>query len=120
MLVRYKKSCEKIAMGLLSFMPKERELKKLRATMQLYQTNPDWQLFFWKESEAIIGLIGVEMANGHFTIHHLSVNPSYQGEGIGHAMVKRIQELLAGMDMRGTEETELFLEKCSEQALVLI
>ncbi len=34
MLVRYKKAYEKIAMGLLSFMPNEKELKKLQQTMK--------------------------------------------------------------------------------------
>jgi len=31
MLIRYKKSFEKIAMGLLSFMPEEKDLKKIAA-----------------------------------------------------------------------------------------
>ena len=33
MLIKYKKTSKKIAMGLLSFMPSERELKKLLKTM---------------------------------------------------------------------------------------
>ena len=35
MLVRYKKSLEKIAMGLLSFMPQEKDVKRLMETIQL-------------------------------------------------------------------------------------
>lgn len=46
MLIRYKKSFDKIAMGLLSFMPDEKDLKKLQQTKQLYETEDNWQLFF--------------------------------------------------------------------------
>ena len=58
MLIRYKKTFEKIAMGLLSFMPSEKDLKKLQHTMKEYETEEDWHLFLWKE-EDIIGLLGV-------------------------------------------------------------
>lgn len=120
MLVRYKKSCEKIAMGLLSFMPEERELKKLRETMNRYQENPQWHLFLWKEGEAVVGLVGIEAAENYFTLQHISVNPSFHGEGIGHAMVDKIQQLMPGQEMRGTAATERFLEKCMEAKLALI
>jgi len=46
MLIRYKKAYEKIAMGLLSFMPNEKDLKKLQQTMKNYESEDNWQLFF--------------------------------------------------------------------------
>ena len=115
MLFRYKKSFEKIAMGLLSFMPKERELKKLQQTMHIYEENPDWQLYLWKKGEDFVGLLGVEVQEEYFVIHHVSVNPSHRGEGIGRAMVDKIQQTLQGKEMRATEETQAFLEKCPEK-----
>lgn len=48
MLIRYKKSFEKIAMGLLSFMPNEKDLKQLQQTIKDYETDTDRQLFLWK------------------------------------------------------------------------
>ncbi|MDN7241566.1 GNAT family N-acetyltransferase [Planococcus sp. N028] len=120
MLVRYKKSCEKIAMGLLSFMPEERELKKLKETMNIYQVNPNWHLFLWKEGEAFVGLVGIEADEGHFTLQHISVNPSFHGEGIGRAMVEKIQQLMPNQKIKGTAVTEAFLEKCSEAKFALI
>ena len=59
MLIKYKKSYEKFAMGLLSFMPDERDIKKLQQTMKSYETDDHMQLFLWKDEE-IIGLIGTE------------------------------------------------------------
>ena len=49
------------------------------------------------ENEQVIGFatIGSE-EDGTAEIHWLAVNPSRQGEGIGHALVKRIEEDLAG------------------------
>ncbi|WKA49643.1 GNAT family N-acetyltransferase [Planococcus liqunii] len=114
MLLRYKKSFEKIAMGLLSFMPKERELKKLQQTMHIYDENPDWQLYLWKKGEDFVGLLGVEVSEHYFTIHHISVNPSHRGEGIGHAMIEKIRQLMQGKEMRSTDETRAFLQKCPE------
>jgi riboflavin biosynthesis RibT protein len=115
MLFRYKKSFEKIAMGLMSFMPKERDLKVLQQTMQKYEENQDWQLFLWKKGEDFVGLLGVEVAEDAFTIHHISVNPSYRSEGVGRAMIDKIQQMMQGREMRSTEETRAFLEKCPQK-----
>lgn len=114
MLLRYKKSFEKIAMGLLSFMPKERELKKLQQTMHIYEENPDWQLYLWKKGEDFVGLVGVEVSDEYFTIHHVSVNPSHRGEGIGRAMIEKIRQIMQEKEMHSTVETEAFLSKCLE------
>jgi riboflavin biosynthesis RibT protein len=115
MLIRYKKSCEKIAMGLLSFMPLEKDLKKLKQTMRRYEENPNWQLYLWKKGDDFIGLIGVEVNDSSFTVHHISVMPSYRGEGIGLLMVDKIQDLLKPLEMLPTEETRGFLELCREK-----
>ena len=111
MLVKYKKTFKKIAMGLLSFMPTERELKKLLHTMQRYEDNPTWQLYLWKKEEDIVGLVGVEVAGDSFVIQHMTVDPSHRREGIGRAMAEEIQQLMQHRDMHTTKETELFLKK---------
>ncbi|HSI68089.1 MAG TPA: GNAT family N-acetyltransferase [Planococcus sp. (in: firmicutes)] len=112
MLYRYKKSFEKIAMGLMSFMPKERELKKLQQTMHMYEEKSGWQLYLWKKGDDFVGLLGVEVEEESFTVHHISVNPSHRGEGIGHAMIDKIQQLMQERTMLATDETEAFLKKC--------
>ena len=114
MLTKYKKSIEKIAMGLLSFMPGERELKALQQTMQNYERNPDWQLYLWKQGDDFVGLIGIEIDEHTFTVHHAAVNPSFRNEGIGHEMVEKVQQLQEPRAMRATEETKDFLAKCWE------
>ncbi|MEO2074311.1 MAG: GNAT family N-acetyltransferase [Bacillus sp. (in: firmicutes)] len=113
MLIRYKKTFEKIAMGLLSFMPNEKDLKKLQLTMKEYETEENWQLFLWKE-EDIIGLLGVLYHNEENTIEiqHISVNPSHRYQGVGKRMVKALREMYADKVIVPNENTAPFIEKC--------
>ncbi|UOE54277.1 GNAT family N-acetyltransferase [Bacillus sp. CMF12] len=112
MLIRYKKSFEKIAMGLLSFMPNEKDLKRLQQTMKQYESEENRQLFLWKEGEDIIGLVGVTSSDQTMEIQHISVNPSHRHQGIGKTMIKALDELYPSKTLTATDETESFLNKC--------
>lgn len=91
MLISYKKNFEKIAMGLLSFMPAEKkDVKLLQHTMKEYETNSDWHLYLWKE-EDILGAIGLKIVDGEVIIQHISVNPSHRNMGIGKKMLNEIK-----------------------------
>lgn len=112
MLIRYKKAFEKIAMGLLSFMPNEKDIKKLQQTMKQYEELENWQLFLWKQDDDIIGLIGISITEEHVMIQHISVNPSYRHQGIGKTMVAAVIELYPDKAICSSEETKDFIEKC--------
>lgn len=112
MLVRYKKAFEKISMGLLSFMPQEKDVKKLLETIQQYETNPDWHLFLWKKEEDLVGIVGVRMNDTEGIIQHISVNPSHRGEGIGKEMVQSLPSILHTSSIQPSEEIKSFYEKC--------
>ncbi|MEI2665103.1 GNAT family N-acetyltransferase [Rossellomorea sp. LJF3] len=116
MLIRYKKAFEKIAMGLLSFMPNEKDLKKLQQTMKQYETEENWQLFLWKE-EDIVGLIGVYKTEGTLEIQHISVNPSHRHEGIGKSMVKHLRDMHSELEVKPNSDTASFFEKCDEMGV---
>lgn len=92
MLIRYKKNFEKIAMGLLSFMPEEKDVKQLVETVKRYDTDPDWQLYLWKE-EDILGVIGLVYENNQVIVQHLAVNPSHRNRGIGKEMLNQVKEM---------------------------
>ena len=112
MLIRYKKAFEKIAMGLLFFMPNEKDLKKLQQTIKQYETDDSWQLFLWK-TEDITGLLGVQFINeDSVEIQHISVNPSHRHQGIGKKMVCALQELYSERDVVPNADTAGFIEKC--------
>ncbi|WP_018660510.1 GNAT family N-acetyltransferase [Heyndrickxia acidiproducens] len=115
MLIRYKKSFDKIAMGLLSFMPDEKDLKKLQQTKNLYETEENWQLFLWKEDDDIIGLIGVVVNDDRVEIQHISVNPSYRDQGIGKSMVKALKQLYEEKEVIPNKYIVDFFHKCNEK-----
>ncbi|MGN1401239.1 MAG: GNAT family N-acetyltransferase [Bacillus sp. (in: firmicutes)] len=115
MLIRYKKSMEKIAMGLLSFMPNEKDVKKLQATIKQYETMETWHLYLWKEEEDMLGLIGLAEEEGDkMLVQHLTVNPSFRSQGIGKKMVCQIEQRYQDKTVVPNEETAGFLEKCQE------
>ncbi|MFZ3588577.1 GNAT family N-acetyltransferase [Bacillus sp. DJP31] len=114
MLIRYKKTFEKIAMGLLSFMPTEKDLKKLQQSMKQYEIDENWQLFLWKDDD-IIGIIGVfNKDDSNIEIHHICVNPSHRHQGIGKKMVKAVKEAMLDKNIIATEQTASFFEKCDQ------
>jgi riboflavin biosynthesis RibT protein len=116
MLIRYKKSFEKIAMGLLSYMPSEKDLKKLQQTIKQYDSDKNWQLFLWKVDEDIIGLLGgVWKDDSTFKIHHISLNPSHRGQGIGNSMVKALKDLYPDKQILSNKLTSAFINKCNQE-----
>lgn len=113
MLIKYKKNFEKIAMGLLSFMPNEKDLKKLQHTIKMYETEEQLQLFLWKEEEDIIGLVGLTIDEESMKVEHISVNPSHRHQGIGKAMIKSLREMYPDKEITANDITEAFLNRCS-------
>ena len=112
MLIRYKKNYEKIAMGLLSFMPTEKDLKNLQNTIKQYETEDTKLLFLWKE-EDIVGIIGTSiLENDIVELQHICVNPSHRYQGIGKKMVKALKETFPGKTLKPNEYTAAFFEKC--------
>ena len=73
MLVRYKKALEKIAMGLLSLMPQEKDIKRLMETIQQYEQKENWTLYLWKKDDEYVGTVGVVEEDKVATIQHITV-----------------------------------------------
>ncbi|SIS37034.1 GNAT family N-acetyltransferase [Salimicrobium flavidum] len=114
MLIRFKKSFEKIAMGLLSFMPESKDVKKLQDIIKEYENNENWHLYLWKEGEDIIGAVGVRVSDEKAIIQHVSVNPSHRNNGIGKKMVHRVTEKYESTyEVCATGDTGTFVEKCT-------
>lgn len=115
MLFRYKKTYEKIAMGLLSFVPSEKDLKKLQQTIKQYEEDDDWQLFLWKE-EDIIGIVGIHFDGETAELCHVSVNPSYRNQGVGKRMVHALKDTIGEKySLVPTKQSKEFFEKCLRQ-----
>ncbi len=111
MLTRYKKCHEKIAMGLLSFMPKEKEVSQLKATLLAYEEDEKQTLFLHKEGEDFIAIIGVKETDNQVVIQHLSVLPSHRNNGIGYLMVQEIKKKYTENQIIGNENVSSFCDK---------
>ena len=114
MLVRYKKALEKIAMGLISFMPNEKDVKRLMETIHQYENEENWLLYLWKRDEEYIGVIGVYADDDVATIQHITVVPSYRGEGVALEMLEELRQTGAYNTIQPNEETEPFIQKCMQ------
>lgn len=94
MLIRFKKQYEKIAMGLLSFMPNEKDVKVLQDTIKRYEEEESWHLYLWKSADDIVGAIGLRMDNEiDVVIEHISVNPAHRNSGIAKLMIESVKDL---------------------------
>lgn len=112
MLIRYKKSYEKIAMGLLSFMPSEKDIKKLVETIHCYEKNDNWTLYLRKRDDEYVGVVGVVFEDAVAIIQHISVIPSYRGEGIAKQMLQELKELGTYQTILANEATSEFVRRC--------
>ena len=111
MLVRYKKALEKIAMGLLSLMPQEKDIKRLMETIQQYEQKENWTLYLWKKDDEYVGTVGVVEEDKVATIQHITVIPSYRGEGVALSMLQELREV-GYEQIQANEETQAFVQKC--------
>lgn len=111
MFIRYKKTHGKIAMGLLALNPDEKDLTKLLETINDYESNPDWQLYLWKEGDRFIGLMGIIIDENIMILNHLSVLPSYREQGYGTRMLSALMEQYPDKTIRANENTAAFVDK---------
>ncbi|MCE7791079.1 GNAT family N-acetyltransferase [Salipaludibacillus sp. CUR1] len=115
MLIPYKKEYEKIAMGLLSFMPGEKKVQKIQQTIDHYRASNSWHLYLWRNEDGrFVGVVGVEESDDCVYLRDLTVDPSYRNEGIANKMVKDT-EVLWKTELTGTTTTHYFLEHCKEK-----
>lgn len=115
MLIRCKSNQEKIAMGLLSFMPEEKDVKVLQETMSSYKNKENWHLYLLKESDDFVGAIGVRLTDDMTAvIQHISVNPSFRKKGKARKMIQEIS-LMYKKDYKlcSNEDTFELINKCN-------
>ncbi|MFD1065290.1 GNAT family N-acetyltransferase [Oceanobacillus locisalsi] len=116
MLIRFKRNLEKIAMGLLSFMPEEKDVKKLQETIREYEENDQSHLHLWKEGDDVLGAIGVQIvSDNQLVINHLTVNPSHRDQGIGSRMIAEIHRIYSNKyEIVPSERVKAFYEKAKD------
>lgn len=119
MFISYNQSCEKIAMGLLSYVTDLKNVARLKPEMESYIENVDRKLFLWKDEETdnIVALIGVEIDEAMVLVRHIAVSPSFRKEGIVHQLLDGLQQHYPASTINGTLETAPFIAKWNQKQL---
>lgn len=99
-------------MGLLSFNPEQKDLKKLRETMCRYETEESWQLYLWKQHDEYLGLIGIQHDGDVTYVQHVSVMPNHRGEGIARCMIEAIEALPEVQHVESITSNDTLVENC--------
>lgn len=77
MLVQYRSDYEKIAMGLLSFVPDLKKIDNLKAEMNWFTQNEQRSMYLWRnENEHFIGIVCLEQGDNFVLIRRLSFTPT--------------------------------------------
>lgn len=79
MLIDYKKDNEKVAMGLLSYLPDFKNLENLKEEIKLNQNNDEFKLYLYRDDDNNInGVIGTQIINNFVIIRYLSLAPGFR------------------------------------------
>lgn len=79
MLIECKKDQEKVAMGLLSYLPEFKNLDNLKEEIKLNKTSSEFQLYLYREKEAnFIGVIGTQNDAHFIIVRYVSLEPDYR------------------------------------------
>ncbi|EKW98594.1 putative acetyltransferase [Ligilactobacillus saerimneri 30a] len=116
MLYKYKNDYQKIAMGLLSFIPDLKDFARLKQEIDWYQAEDNRALFLWKnEDEDFTGIIGVELNDEFIIVRQIAVSPAQRNEGVTYKMLTALSERLPNLKLMGNMETASFVTKWEQK-----
>lgn len=113
MLVKYKNDYEKIAMGLLSYVPDLKPLNHLQTEMALYQNDPEYLLYLWRPEgdRDFSGVVGIQLSSDIVLVRHVSLMPSERGNHQTYLIFTELAKLYPHQKLMGTFETTPLLVK---------
>ncbi|CAM2772928.1 N-acetyltransferase [Dolosigranulum pigrum] len=113
MLIEFKSDYDKIAMGLLSYTADLKETSRLTEELDMYKNDDSRQLFLWRseETDDLCAVLGIEEEEDVILLRHLSVNPSYRGEGLTYRMLDQLSDRYEHKTLMGTLESGSFVKK---------
>lgn len=94
MLVKYKQSHEKTAMGLLAFSCSDKSPLALLELVRCYEEETSKFLYLWKVDDDFVGIIGMEQLETTMLIHHIALSPSFRGEKRSYELLDETRNLL--------------------------
>lgn len=93
MLVQYRKDYEKIAMGLLSYLPDFSNLNNLKEEIKLNQKDNDFELYLYRNHEGnMVAVIGLQVDEKFVVIRYLSLAPGFREEKYQKIILQELRE----------------------------
>lgn len=114
MLAKYKQDYEKIAMGLLSFIPDLRALTNIQTELAWYQKDRSKRtLLLWKQSldANFAGVIGIEIADTTVVVRQIAVSPTERNHGVVYTMLDELAQRYSDYHIMGSIETAELIKK---------
>ncbi|MBD7894619.1 reductase [Limosilactobacillus sp. Sa3CUN2] len=107
MLVRYRKDYEKIAMGLLSFLPELRDYDQLADAIKS-SLDQNYQIYLWKDTEDnhFIGIIVIEVGKEYVLVRHISFTPTDRSGKNVYALLTAVHGQYRERRLMGTLKTQ--------------
>ncbi|OGX80370.1 MULTISPECIES: GCN5 family acetyltransferase [Exiguobacterium] len=118
MLVKYKQSHEKTAMGLLAFSCSDKSPLALLELVRSYEEDASKFLYLWKVEEDFVGIIGMEQLETTMCIHHIALSPSFRGEKRSYELLDETRNLLPlDLTLVGHGKTSDLLDKWNQVSI---
>lgn len=112
MLYKYKSDYEKIAMGLLSFVPDLKEIANLQTELEWYDASYERVLYLWKnENRDFVGIIGTEINDDFIMVRQISVSPAERSQGVSFLMLDDLADLYPDKRIMGNIEASALIAK---------
>lgn len=107
MLVNYRDEYEKIAMGLLSFIPDLKDLGHLNTEMQWYIDSANRPMYLWRnEDDHLIGIVCLKIGDDYVLVRRLSFTPTDRTGRNIFALLTAVHAKYEGKKLVGTMETQ--------------
>lgn len=112
LLLKYRADYEKVAMGLLSFVPALKEINRLQSELLWYQESDQRQLLLWKdENQDFSGLVGVELRPDFVIVRLITLTPAVRDTNQTSTILDELADMYPDAHIIGTLETTKTIAK---------
>lgn len=107
LLVRYRKDYEKIALGLLSFLPELQDYEQLTTVINT-SLEKGFHIYLWKNTEDnhFIGIIILEEGDHYILVRNISFTPTERSGKNVFALLSAVHEEFSSKRLMGTLKTQ--------------
>lgn len=116
MLVKYKNDYQKIAMGLLSFIPELKDVNRLENEIAWYQDDDQRVLYLWRNEHGdFSGIIGIELSDDIVMVRQIALSPSERNQSAYNEILSEVAHQYPDCKMMGSLDVASIITKWEQQ-----